>query len=139
MDAAAVQAAITAALTAERATAAAALQAAINAERQAAATALTAAVNQAVGGNNNPPAGPVAFSLGPAANNALLDYTSRTGQKIQEGALAKMPIVYNLEAKELASFCASVFNKGELYGYNLPGGILMVPDGAGEELNICKH
>ena len=143
MDATGVQAAIAAALTAERANAAAALQAAIAAERQTAATALTAAVNQAVtaGGagqaGGNP--GMVAFSLGPAANNVLLDYTSRTGQKIQEGALAKLPIVFNLEARELASFCASVLDKGELYGYNLPGGILMVPDGAGEELNICKH
>ena len=50
-----------------------------------------------------------------------------------------MPIIYNLEARELASFCASIFDKGELYGYNLPGGILMVPDSAREELNICKH
>lgn len=125
MDEAAVIARITAAIQAERTTQQATQQAAI-----------TAAVTAALAGQQQQPP-TVAFSLAAGSNGKLIDYASREGMRIAEGAKAPLKPDFNLKADNLQVFVTSVHDRGEEYGYNLDDGILNVPNAAGEKGNIC--
>jgi len=102
--------------------------------------AIAAAIAGAAGGPpaGPPPAPPLVFALAPGANNAPINYATREGQRLFEGATARLSPTFGLEPNAIHSFCASVLDRAEMYGYNLEQGILMVPDAAGVRTNICS-
>jgi len=134
MDEAEVNAAIAQALLAERAQQQAAIDAAV-------ALALAAAVPPPPPGGGAPPPPPpaaAAFALAPGANDVRINYATREGQRLFEGATARLNHTFGLESNAIHSFCASVLDRAEMYGYNMEQGILMVPNAAGERTNICS-
>lgn len=132
MDAQQVQAAIAAAIQQEQANQQAAIDAAV-----AAAVAQLQQQNPPQPQQPNPPQ-PAAFTVVPGANNQVLDYTSREGLKVAKGAVKPLKMSYDLDPKNLQRFTSLVYDKGELYGYNLAGGILQVPDAGGQIVNVCN-
>jgi len=150
MDVADVTARIAAAIQAERTAQQATQQAAIDAAVAAALAgqpqpppqvaqqaAIDAAVAAALAGQAPPPPPAVTFALAAGSNGQLIDYKSREGQKIAEGAKASLKPDFNLKDDDLHVFVTSVFDRGEEYGYNRDDGILDVPNTAGEKGNIC--
>jgi len=109
----------------------------ITQDRVANQAAMMAAVIQAMQANPPAPPAPV-FALAPAANNTLIDYKSREGQKISEGATSPLKTLFALQPNHLHAFDSTVHDKGEMYGYNLADGILLVPAMVGRATtNIC--
>lgn len=95
---------------------------------------LQAAQAQAAGGGGGAPAG--AFSLLPAANGQVIDYSTREGQRIGSDARKPFPTAFSLSADHLYQFTSLVHDSGDIYGYNRMGGILVVPNAVGETVNI---
>ena len=89
-----------------------------------------------------PAVGPTPFALTPGRSyhNAVLDYTSRPGQKAWEEATYPLPIIYDVNSRGAVKFCENMRVRAQKSGWDMPNAnILTIPDSNGINRHLITN